>query len=676
MKVEKLLYGAAYYPEYLPYDRTEEDMEMMERAGMNVIRIAESTWATLEPQDGVFDFSHVDRAIAAAGRHGISVIVGTPTYAIPPWLAKKHPDILAVTADGPQKYGHRQNMDITHPAYLSHAERVIRALISHVCKSPQVIGYQLDNETKHYGTAGERVQKRFVQHLREKYPDIEEFNREFGLDYWSNRVNRWEDFPDVTGAVNESLAAEFQGFQRSLVTEFLEWQAAIVREYARDDQFVTHNFDFDWKSYSYGYQPEVDQFDAARCMTVAGADIYHPSEDLLTGAEITVCGNIARALKQSCYLVLETQAQGNIEWLPYPGQLRLQAYSHVANGANSVLYWPWHSIHNAVESYWKGVLSHDSSENETYREACRVGAEWRRCGDHIKNLRKENRVGVLLDNRSLAGMAHFPLETAGSRSYNDVLRWICDALYRINVEYDMVSSEERDFSRYDFIIAPALYSASDELLGALSSYVRLGGHLIATFRTGFCDERLKIYHDAQPHGLRECLGIRYDQFAYPRGAMVTPADDLPRGYSSALKGAGPARAREWMDLVTCDGASAIATYRHPAWGGYAAVTENKFGSGSSLYLAAMFDDGLLEAILCAFLQKFGCVVPRARFPIIIKRGKNDFDREVTYYFNYSGTAQTATHEGGTGVSLLGGSRVAGGESFLLAPWGVRIIEEA
>ena len=52
MKTDKLYFGAAYYSEYLPYDRVEKDMEMMEKAGMNVIRIAESTWSTLEPQEG------------------------------------------------------------------------------------------------------------------------------------------------------------------------------------------------------------------------------------------------------------------------------------------------------------------------------------------------------------------------------------------------------------------------------------------------------------------------------------------------------------------------------------------------------------------------------------------------------------------------------------------------
>ena len=94
MKTDHLLFGAAYYSEYLPYDRVEKDMEMMEKAGMNTIRIAESTWSTIEPKDGIFDFTHLDKMLEAAARHHISVIVGTPTYAIPAWLAKKYPDMV------------------------------------------------------------------------------------------------------------------------------------------------------------------------------------------------------------------------------------------------------------------------------------------------------------------------------------------------------------------------------------------------------------------------------------------------------------------------------------------------------------------------------------------------------------------------------------------------------
>lgn len=687
MKTEKLYFGAAYYSEYLPYDRVEKDMEMMEKAGMNVIRIAESTWSTLEPQEGVYDFTHIDRMLDAAARHHISVIVGTPTYAVPTWLVKKYPDILAITQNGRERYGHRQNMDITNPDYLSHAERVIRVLMEHVKDVPHVIGYQLDNETKSYGTAGPRVQAMFVDYLKENFLDINDFNHEFGLDYWSNRVNDWDDFPDVRGTINQSLAAEFCKFQRSLVTKFLSWQADIVREYKRDDQFITQNFDFDWTTHSIGYQSQVDQYDASRCMTVAGADIYHPSNEELTGAEITVCGNISRSLKKDNYLILETEAQGLTPWLPYPGQLRLQAYSHIANGSNSVMYWHWHSIHNAIESYWKGVLSHDFSENETYREAVVIGNEWNKIGSHLKNLKKENKIAIMLDNASLTGFTQFPLEKAGANGYNTVMRWFSDALYRLNIEYDMISSREQDFSGYECLIVPALYSAPESLLLALDSYVRNGGHLITTFRSGFSDEYLKIYPDMQPHILHECLGLHYDQFTHPHHVDIVPVqsdvmaaaqehfshpDDSAFSLTSS--------ACEWMELITCDTAVPVLKYSHPAYERYAAAAKNQYGNGSTLYFGTMFEnDELLESVLLSFLHETGfsggdLSSDAPHYPLIIKRGINDSGKELCYYLNYSKDPVSVTHHGKNGVELISETAIVCGNKIDLGGWGVAVVE--
>ena len=687
MKTDHLLFGAAYYSEYLPYDRVEKDMEMMEKAGMNVIRIAESTWSTLEPQEGVYDFTHIDRMLNAAACHHISVIVGTPTYAVPTWLVKKYPDILAITQNGRERYGHRQNMDITNPDYLSHAERVIRVLMEHVKDVPHVIGYQLDNETKSYGTAGPRVQAMFVDYLKENFPDINDFNHEFGLDYWSNRVNDWDDFPDVRGTINQSLAAEFCKFQRSLVTKFLSWQADIVCEYKRDDQFITQNFDFDWTTHSIGYQSQVDQYDASRCMTVAGADIYHPSNEELTGAEITVCGNISRSLKKDNYLILETEAQGLTPWLPYPGQLRLQAYSHIANGSNSVMYWHWHSIHNAIESYWKGVLSHDFSENETYREAVVIGNEWNKIGSHLKNLKKENKIAIMLDNASLTGFTQFPLEKAGANGYNTVMRWFSDALYRLNIEYDMISSREQDFSGYECLIVPALYSAPESLLLALDSYVRNGGHLITTFRSGFSDEYLKIYPDMQPHILHECLGLHYDQFTHPHHVDIVPVqsdvmaaaqehfshpDDSAFSLTSS--------ACEWMELITCDTAVPVLKYSHPAYERYAAAAKNQYGNGSTLYFGTMFEnDELLESVLLSFLHETGfsggdLSSDAPHYPLIVKRGINDSGKELCYYLNYSKDPVSVTHRGKDGIELVSETSIVCGDKIDLGGWGVAVVE--
>ena len=524
--MKKLLYGAAYYDEYMPYDRLQQDVAMMKKAGINTVRIAESTWSTCEPQEGVFDFSHVERVMDAMEEAGINVIIGTPTYAIPTWMVKSHPDVMAETVKGRGIYGARQIMDITHPVYRFYAERVIRKLMECTAHRKCVIGFQVDNETKYYGTAGKNVQEKFVKYLRRKFNnDLDAMNHEFGLDYWSNRINAWEDFPDVRGTINGSLGAEFEKFQRMLVDEFLSWQADIVNEYRRENQFITHNFDFEWRGYSYGVQPDVNHYHAAKALTIAGTDIYHPTQDDLTGAEIAFGGDMTRSLKRDNYLVLETEAQGYPGWTPYKGQLRLQGYSHLASGSNSVMYWHWHSIHNSFETYWKGLLSHDMQENAPYREACIMGKEFSEIGSHLVNLKKKNDVAILVSNEALTALKWFGIEAtaAGNNGigYNDVVRWIYDALYQMNIECDFVWPESDNLEQYKAIFIPALYAAPDELLERLKQYVADGGTLVATFKTAFANENIKVSHEMQPHILSNCFGINYQQFTFPKNVGLT-----------------------------------------------------------------------------------------------------------------------------------------------------------
>ena len=201
---------------------------------------------------------------------------------------------------------------------------------------------------------------------------------------------------------------------------------------------------------------------------------------------------MTRSLKQDNYLVMETQAQGYPGWTPYKGQLRLQAYSHIASGAGSVLYWHWHSIHNSYETYWKGLLSHDFRENDPYREACVIGNEFRKIGTHLVNLKKKNDAAILVSNEALTALKWFGIEAVsgnnGKLMYNDVVRWIYDTLYKMNVECDFVWPESEKLGDYRMIVVPALYAAPDGLLDKLNEYVRNGGTLAATFKSGFANE--------------------------------------------------------------------------------------------------------------------------------------------------------------------------------------------
>lgn len=675
--MKKLLYGAAYYDEYMPYDRLQQDVAMMKKAGINTVRIAESTWSTCEPQEGVFDFSHVERVMDAMEEAGINVIIGTPTYAIPTWMVKSHPDVMAETVKGRGIYGARQIMDITHPVYRFYAERVIRKLMECTAHRKCVIGFQVDNETKYYGTAGKNVQEKFVKYLRKKFKnDLDAMNYEFGLDYWSNRINAWEDFPDVRGTINGSLGAEFEKFQRTLVDEFLSWQADIVNEYRREDQFITHNFDFEWRGYSYGVQPDVNHYHAAKALTIAGTDIYHPTQDDLTGAEIAFGGDMTRSLKRDNYLVLETEAQGYPGWTPYKGQLRLQAYSHLANGANSVMYWHWHSIHNSFETYWRGLLSHDMQENAPYREACIIGNEFSRLGSHLVNLKKKNEVAILVSNEALTALKWFGIEAtaAGDHGigYNDVVRWLYDTLFKMNVECDFVWPESDNLDQYKAIFVPALYAAPDELLEKLKQYTANGGTLVATFKTAFANENVKVSHEMQPHILSNCFGISYQQFTFPKNTGLSGSIINGTAKDSDEK----AEAKVFMELLMPQEAEVLASYDHYNWKEYAAITKNHYGKGTAIYIGCMTDDNTLKAVLTEALNSAEVEIPEYSWPVIVRKGINDLNKCVRYILNYSAEEQNVIYHGANGTELFSEESVQDGDTVTVLPWNLKIVEEA
>lgn len=623
----EILFGSAYYLEYMPYERLKEDIKMMKDAGMNVVRIAESTWSTLEPSNGKFDFTYIDRVLELVEKERMKAIIGTPTYAIPSWLSNEDSDIMVTTKQGQAKYGHRQIMNIANNTFRFYAERVIRKLIEHTVNTNCVIGFQIDNETKHYGTANEYVQKMFKEYLIEKFKTTENFNKTFGLAYWSNSISNWDDLPDMRGCINGGLASEFEKFQRTLAAQYLMWQSEIIKEYKRNNQFITHNFDFQWKKfgadiaqdgYSYGVQPDINHKEASEAVTIAGTDIYHPTQDDLTGAEIAFGGDEIRTLKNDNYLVLECQAQAFKYWTPYPGQLRLHAYSHLASGANGMMYWNWHSIHNGYETYWKGLLSHDLESNPTYEEACTLGKELKVFGKNLVNLKKKNKVALVIDNESLTAFKWFPIDR--DLSYNDVVRWMYDSLYEMNIECDIVFAKDLDVDKYKVIITPALYSTSEEVLYKLKSFVEQGGVLVSSFKSFVADEHLSVYHHKQPHILHECFGISYNQFTEPGKTTI---DGRKIEY--------------WAELLKLEGAESLYNYEHKYWGKYSGITRNGFGKGYAYYIGCYTEKDLLKEIYKKAMEDAKLIdeIPEVSWPIIIKNGYNSLGKNLHYILHYS-----------------------------------------
>ncbi|MBW7458579.1 beta-galactosidase, partial [Paenibacillus sepulcri] len=460
---------------------------------------------------------------------------------------------------------------------------------------------------------------------------------------------------------------EFARFQRKLVTDFLAWQAAIVGEYKQAGQFVTQNFDFEWRGYSYGVQPDVDHFAAAETFDIAGVDIYHPSQDELTGTEISFGGDMARSLKGSNYLVMETQAQAFAHWVPYPGQLRLQAFSHLASGANMVAYWHWHSIHNSFETYWKGLLSHDFQPNPVYNEAGTIGRDFGRLSTHLINLKKSNRAAILVSNESLTALEWFKLP--GGFKYNDIVRRLYDGLYRMNIECDFVHPGSSNLAEYSLLIVPALYTAPSELLEKLNAFVREGGHIVYTFKSGFADEDVKVRTTAQPGMIGEACGISYSMFAEPRKVGLRD-DPYQVGEEDNVIEA-------WMELITPHSAEVLAYYDHPHWGEYAAITRNHYGKGSATYIGCLPSPALTAKLLEQAVREAGLwsVEQQLAFPLIIKSGMNELGRRIRYIFNYSDQPASFNSPFADAQELLSGKPVESGQELTLDRWGFAILEE-
>ena len=340
-------------------------------------------------------------------------------------------------------------------------------------------------------------------------------------------------------------------------------------------------------------------------------------------------------------------------------------------------------------------MSHDFAENDTYREACIIGKEFREKGSHLVNLKKKNDVAVMVSNEALTALNWFGIQATsgdnGKIRYNDVVRWIYDALYRMNVECDFVWPESENLSEYKAIFVPALYAAPDSTLERLDQYVKGGGTLVVTFKSGFANENVKVHADAQPHILKDALGISYNQFTFPRNVKLTGklygaeefadsaetsdaavnfADINSANTNPAVSG----EVKVFMELLKPEGAEVLAGYEHYNWKDYAAITRNKYGEGTAYYLGCMTDDKTFENVIKAALGSAGVELSGYSYPVIVRKGMNDLGKTVRYFLNYSGAEQAVTYKYGDAEDVLTSEKIKTNAELSIPAWGVRIVE--
>ena len=674
--LQTILYGAAYYHEYMPSERLDKDVQMMKAAGFNVVRLGESTWSLWEPEDGRFEYAWMDRVIDAMGKAGIKVIMGTPTYSIPAWMAKQNPEILARKFNGAQNmYGMRQNMNTDSAAYRFYAERLIRKIVSRYKDNPNVIGWQVDNETGSYGAANEDVFVRFQHHLEKKFGTPENLSKAWFLNYWGQDLHSWVDLPRPDGAQSTGYKLEWSRWGQMRVTDFLQWQARLVRENASPRQFVTHDF-------AGSMHADVNEEAVSAALDMPAVNIYHWGQrEYYNGADQTLQADFTRSLKRNNFLVTETNAQStdwssSFQYPPYDGQFREDVYTHLSNGSNMVEYWHWSSIHANQETYWKGVLSHDLEPNRAYAEMSRTGRELQKIGPRLVNLKLKNDVAILWSRDSLNALNDMPFAKdsqwggGGSKAdYGTLVRQMHRALYDMNVSTDFVFPEVQDFSQYKLLIVPALYVADDALLKRISDYIRKGGHVVMTFKSGFTNENTAVRWTMAPGPLREALGFHYQEFSNLAQPLTLKDDPYQAG--------GDNKVQYWAEFLQLDTAKALAYYDHHFFGRWPAITQNQFGAGKVTYEGTFLSDKLQKAVLKAAVQDAGLAGPDQQLPpqVHTRKGVNDFGRNVRYFFNYSGAPVTFKYQYKPGTDLLTSLQVKAEDAVNLGPWDLAIVEE-
>ena len=683
-------YGAAYYAEYQQSDRLDEDLDLMLAAGFSVIRVGESVWSTWEPRDGEFDLEWLLPVLDGAHARGIDVILGTPTYAIPPWLQVKHPELAGQRAtDQPMPWGSRQEVDYSNPLFRTYAERIVRKIVERYAAHPAVVGFQLDNEPGMIAFHNPLAFEEFVARLKNHYGNVETLNREWGLTYWSHRIAEWSELwtPDGNSLPQYDLA--WRRYQADLTTEFISWQAAIVREYSSAGQFVTTCIAYP--------RPSMDDVSLTDGLDITAANPYYGMQDhLAIGVDLApitpwsstgVWGLFRQAdrawsSKQSRFLITETNAQsisGAEQNYPgYPGQLKLAALALISRGAAMVEYWHWHTLHFGTETFWGGILPHSQRPGRVYREVSEIGALLKALGSTVDGFIPDADVSLLYSNDSKWAFEFTPpLHNTDGLPDRAAYHHIFDAFYRGVIDGGaqarivhaaQLGEDAAAFAaEHPVLVVPALYIATDAELAFLRDYATAGGHLIVGIRTAYADDEARSRLAVAPPGLADPAGVWYEEYSNLDAPIALTG-------SATFSLSEGSRATRWLDSLILDGADQLVGYDHAEFGRFPAITSRASGAGRVTYVGTVPNPAFAADIV-----RWAIPTPIAdgwkrSATVTIASGVSAAGKRLWFVSNWSSTPATAT----TPVAVTeatGGESFAAGHDFSLEPWASLVLAD-
>ncbi|MDB5530173.1 MAG: beta-galactosidase [Devosia sp.] len=550
-----LALGVCYYPEHWPEAWWESDAARMAEVGIKFVRIGEFAWSKFEPTPGDLQFGWIIRAMDVLGRHGLQVIVGTPTATPPRWMIDKHPDMLSVDKEGRQRgFGSRRHYDFSHLGYREEAGRITRLLADAVGDHPALAGWQTDNEYGCHDTTysySPAAKAGFQAWLAEKYGTVDALNAAWGNIFWSMEYNRFDQVELPNLLVTEAAPAhslDFRRYASAQVAAFNKVQFDILKA-RRADLPVIHNFmsrtsDFDhyevaktldiasWDSYPLGHlavsdEPEELKHQYMRQGDPDNAAFHH---------------DLYRTVGHGRWWIMEQQP-GPVNWAdfnpdPLPGMARLWAWEAFAHGAEVVSYFRWRQAPFAQEQMHAGLLRPDSEPAPAHGEAMQVAQELKATG--IDGVAGKARVAVVYDYQSEWAWEIQP--QAKGFSHGAHVRAVYSAFRKHGVDIDILSPDTTSFAGYDIVAIPALFAWNDALRTAIETFE---GQLLIGPRSGSKTQDFAIPSTLAPDLPRNMLDLR-----------VTRVSSTDPVHQTPVKGGGAVH--HWRERVETGGEVIIA----------------------------------------------------------------------------------------------------------------------
>lgn len=625
-QTQSLFLGSAWYPEQWPEARWEHDLERMQQAHLNVVRVGEFAWSRMEPSEGHYDLDWLERAVRLAEKHHIQVVLGTPTDAPPAWLTRSYPETLRTDASGHiAEHGGRRQFNYANPRYRSFSAAIASAMAQRFGHDANVIGWQIGNElTDESFDAATRAQ--FDQWLAARYGTLNKLNEAWTTSYWSQTYDRWDEIPLPTGGGNPGLLLEHRHFVTDTWRSFVRVQRDAIRKNADQRQFITTNLG------GLGWSDNFDHYALNDDLDLASWDDY-VGQGHLNVARNGFMHDFVRGWKQANFWVMETQP-GMVNWAGVnnmldPGETRAMAWQAVGHGADAVLYWQWRAALNGQEQYHGTLVGTDGEPVPVYKEVAQTGEEFARLSQTLAGTKPQAQVALLhsYDSRwALDAQLH-------NRNYDqlDVLLGYYAPLRAAGQTVDVIRPEAA-LNSYKVIFAPDLNVISEPLAKHLIEYAQAGGHLILGPRSGLKNEWNALHETRQPGPLAAALGAQVEQF-YALEKEVEITDGNHAGH-----------AKLWAEQLTPRSSDAHILLRYGQANGWIegqpAMVERTLGKGSIAYLGAVVDEATMQRIVQQTLDAAGVKPQFAELPAQVEVCRRaDAHKTVFIVINHGNTSE-------------------------------------